>query len=84
MDKQQYLTARALVRQNGRAAYAWIAAGFGWPIANALRDLADAQDWLAERADIVAYCARQGVAVDARSTRPAREYRQGRWAGVQA
>ena len=33
-----------------------------------IRDLADAQDWMAERADIVGWCKRAGVAVNARQT----------------
>lgn len=62
MTKQQYKRARRMVRDNGRSAYAWIArqCGGDWTVANKLRELADAQDWLAERADIVGWCKREG------------------------
>ncbi len=63
MTKTEYRQARRLIRDNGRAAYNWLGA-----VGEALRDLADAQDWLAERADIVAWCKRDGVAVNARQT----------------
>ena len=77
MTKQQYKRARRMIRDNGRSAYAWIArqCGGDWTLANALRDLADAQDGLAERADIVAWCKLAGVAVNARQT--SRNYRVG-------
>jgi hypothetical protein len=62
MTKQQYRRARRMIRDNGRSAYAWIAQQMGgdWTVANKLRDLADAQDWMAERADIVGWCKRKG------------------------
>jgi len=75
MTKTEYRQARRLIRDNGRSAYAWIAQMFGWAVADALRDLADAQDWMAERADIVAWCKRDGIAVNARQT--SRGYRVG-------
>jgi hypothetical protein len=70
MTKEQYKRARRMIRDNGRSAYAWIAQQMGgdWTVANKLRDLADAQDWMAERADIVGWCKRAGVAVNARQT----------------
>lgn len=55
MTKTQYRRARRLIRDNGRTAYAWIAKTYGWVLADKLRDLNDAQDWLKEREDIVAY-----------------------------
>jgi hypothetical protein len=63
MTKTQYKRARRMIRDNGRSAYAWIArqCGGDWTAANALRDLADAKDWLAERADIVGFCKREGL-----------------------
>jgi hypothetical protein len=33
-----------------------------------LRDLSDAQDWLAERADIINWCQRNGVSCNPRQT----------------
>lgn len=75
MNRTEYRQARRLIRDNGRSAYAWIATMFGWAVAEALRDLADAQDWMAERADIVGWARREGVAVNARQT--SRGYRVG-------
>jgi len=65
MSKQQYRRARRLIRDNGRAAYEWLDQVGG----DALRALADAKDWLAERADIVSYCQREGIACTVRHTR---------------
>ena len=70
MTKTEYRKARRLIRDNGRSAYNWLG-----NVGAALRDLADAQDWMAERADIVAWCKREGVAVNARQT--SRGYRVG-------
>jgi len=69
MTRSEYRQARRLIRDNGRIAYRWIANKFGWPVADRLRELAAAQDWLAERADIVGYCAREGIACTAKHTR---------------
>ena len=63
MNKTQYRAARRLIRDNGAFAYKWLGQD-----GEALRDLANAQDWLAERADIVAYCRRDGLACNARQT----------------
>lgn len=60
MNRTEYRTARRWIRDNGRTAYRWIAARHSWEIADALQDLACSQDWLQERADIVAYCKRTG------------------------
>ncbi len=75
MTRTEYRQARRLIRGNGRSAYAWIAQMFGWSVADALRDLADTQDWIAERADIVAWCKRESVPVNSRQT--SRGYRVG-------
>lgn len=84
MTRTQYRRARRLIRDNGRTAYTWIAKTYGWVLADKLRDLNDAQDWLKEREDIVAYCRRKGLATTPRHTRPAGEYFGGRWLGVQS
>jgi hypothetical protein len=63
MNRKQYQAARRLIRDNGRAAYRWLGAD-----GEKLQGLADVQDWLAERADIVAYCKRQGIPCTARHT----------------
>lgn len=68
MNRTDYRTARRWIRDNGRMAYRWIAERYGWDNADRLRDLADSQDWLAERADIVAYCRREGLACNVRHT----------------
>lgn len=68
MTRTEYRTARRWIRDNGRMAYRWIANSFGWGAADSLRDLADAKDWLQERAEIVAYCKRDGLACNARHT----------------
>lgn len=83
MTKTQYRRARRLIRDNGRTAYAWIAKTYGWVLADKLRDLNDAQDWLKEREDIVAYRRSGGIRCTPRDTRPIREYQGGRWLGVQ-
>jgi hypothetical protein len=84
MTKQQYKRARRMIRDNGRSAYAWIAQQMGgdWTVAGKLRDLADAKDWLAERADIVRWCKRTGSHCTPFHTRPASEYQTGKWIGV--
>ena len=68
MDKQNYRTVRRWIRDNGQCAYRWIASSYGQNIADKLRDLNSAQDWLVERADIVAYCHREGLACTVRHT----------------
>lgn len=63
MNKTQYRAARRLIRDNGAFAYKWLGAA-----GEQLRDLANAQDWLAERADIVAYCRRDCLQCNPRQT----------------
>lgn len=66
MTKTEYIQARRLIRDNGRSAYAWIAQMFGWEVAEALRDLADAQDWIAERAAAALAAEREALAAEGR------------------
>jgi hypothetical protein len=61
MDRKQYREARRIIRDNGMIAYRWLAAEHGSLNMEALRDLENAQDWLAERADIVDSCNRKGI-----------------------
>lgn len=68
MNRTEYRTARRLIRDNGQSAYAWIAQMFDWATANALRELATTKDWLAERADIVDWCKREGKHCTPRQT----------------
>ena len=70
MNRTEYRTARRWIRDNGRTAYRWIAAHHGQAIADDLQDLANAQDWLQERADIVAYCKRKSLTCTPFTTRP--------------
>lgn len=63
MNRKAYRRARRIIRDNGRIAYRWLGED-----GEKLRALADSQDWLAERADIVAYCQRQGVECTVRHT----------------
>jgi hypothetical protein len=59
MTRQEYKQARRLLRDNGRMAFRWIK---DEEVREALRDLRDGQDLLAERQDIVLYCQREGFA----------------------
>jgi len=81
MNRQTYRQARSLIRANGRSALKWLGQEarqkMTW-----LLDIQDSTDWLKERADILSYCAREGLVVNVRHTRPAREYRYGQWMGV--
>ncbi len=67
MNKTEYLKARRLIRDNGRYALRWL----GAEAAKVMDALVYGQscDWLAERADIVAYCKREGLACNVRHTR---------------
>lgn len=59
MNRTEYEQARRLLRANGRYAFRWIE---DEEAREALRDLRDGQDLLAERLDIVLYCQREGIA----------------------
>ena len=83
MNKATYRAARRLIRDNGRAALRWMGQQTKDEMARLL-DEQDSTDWLKERADILAYCAREGRVVNVRHTRPSREYRHGQWMGVAA
>jgi len=63
MTRTEYRKARRLIRDNGAYAYRWLGAD-----GERLRNLANEQDWLAERADIVAWCKREGCACNPRQT----------------
>ena len=68
MNKQQYQLARRWIRDNGRAAYFWVGQRFGREVSSRLLDLSQEQDWLQERADVVAYCKREGLHCTPRHT----------------
>lgn len=82
MNRTQYNEARRLVRQNGKAAIKWMEAEAAKVMDVLLFGQED--DWLAERADIVGYCKRDGLVCNVRHTRPTREYQKGHWMGVAA
>lgn len=67
MTKAQYRQARRLIRDNGRYALNWLdgatRAAFDHLLFNQ-----DSTDWLAERADIVGWCKREGKPCTPRQT----------------
>ena len=60
MNRTQYRQARRLLRDNGRFALKWLDTK-GREVMERLLDEHKAQDALAERADILAYCQRIGT-----------------------
>lgn len=66
MTKAEYRKARRLIRDNGRYALRWLVP----EVAKVMDVLVFGQqcDWLAERADIVGYCRREGVPCTVRHT----------------
>ncbi len=69
--KETYRNARRLIRDNGRSAYRWLG-DFG----EALQNLANEQDHLQERADIIAWCKREGIVTNVRCTQPLKQLRK--------
>lgn len=66
MNRTEYRAARRLIRDNGRYALRWLSAE-----AFAVMDVlvwGQQKDRLAERADIVAYCKREGIECNPRQT----------------
>ncbi|MBS0571870.1 MAG: hypothetical protein JSS08_01255 [Proteobacteria bacterium] len=66
MSRQEYRKARKLIRENGRFAIRWLN-----PQAADIMDVlffGQIKDRLAERADIVAYCKREGLYCNPRMT----------------
>lgn len=68
MTRTEYRNARRLIRDNGRYALRWMNRAT-FEAMDALLTIADSKDRLAERADILAYCAREGIACNVRHTR---------------
>ena len=68
MTKTQYRAARRLIRDNGRYALNWMDTATRAAFDHLLFNIQDSTDWLAERAEIVAWCRRDGVAVNVRQT----------------
>lgn len=67
MTRTEYRKARRLIRDNGRYALRWMSAEV-FAVMDALQTVKDSTDRLAERAGIVAYCKREGIACNARQT----------------
>lgn len=66
ISKKEYRAARRLLRDNGRYALRWLSDS-----ARAVFEELDAgTDWLANRASIVAWCRREGIACNVRHTQP--------------
>lgn len=65
MNRHEYNNARRMIRDNGRYALKW----FIPTVQNDMRyllDIQDATDQLAERADIITYCKREGISYNFR------------------
>ena len=66
MKRTEYKAFRRLIRDNGRYALNWIKGAARDELDHLLFNIQDSKDLLAERADIVAYCKREGVAYNFR------------------
>lgn len=67
MTRTEYRQARRLIRDNGRYALRWMTEAVSARM-DQLLTIKDATDRLAERAEIVAYCKREGIACNVRQT----------------
>ncbi|WP_426197175.1 hypothetical protein [Massilia sp. DWR3-1-1] len=67
ITRAEYRKARRLIRENGRCAFRWLAPEV-FVVMDILQAIQDGKDRLAERADIVAYCKRQGIRCNPRQT----------------
>jgi hypothetical protein len=77
MNRAEYQEARRLLRDNGRYAFRWIK---DEAAREALRDLRDGQDLLAERASLIDWCKRNGHAYNFNHLRLVRPH----WSGLSA
>ena len=68
MNRKTYNKTRRLIRDNGRYALNWMNAIDREEWDHLLFNIQDSTDWLAERADIVAWCKREGVTCNPRQT----------------
>lgn len=68
MNRTEYRKARRLCRDNGRYALRWLDTAARAAMEHLLFNVQDSQDWLAERADIVGYCKREGLNYSPRLT----------------
>jgi hypothetical protein len=67
ITRAEYRKARRLIRENGRCAYRWLSHEV-FVVMDILQTIQTGKDRLAERADIVAYCARHGIRCNPRQT----------------
>lgn len=68
MNRKTYQTTRRMIRDNGRYALNWMTPELRAQWDHLLFNIQDTNDWLSERADIVAWCNREGVACNPRQT----------------
>lgn len=67
MTRTEYRKARRLIRDNGRYALRWMAEAVSAQM-DQLLTIKNTTDRLAERAEIVAYCKREGIQCNPRQT----------------
>ena len=67
MNRKEYRAARRLIRANGYYALRWMTIDDAATMDH-LRLIKNATDPLAERASIIAYCKREGIACNVRHT----------------
>ena len=67
MTRIEYRKARRLIRDNGRCALRWMAEAISAQM-DQLLTIKNTTDRLAERAEIVAYCKREGIQCNPRQT----------------
>ncbi|WP_322075529.1 hypothetical protein [Burkholderia cenocepacia] len=70
MTRTEYQKARRLIRDNGRYALRWLPTEHRAAMDHLLFNIQDSIDKLAERADIIGYCAHQGIECNVRHTAP--------------
>ncbi len=67
MTRIEYRSCRRMLRDNGRSALRWMGSSHAQTM-DQLLAIADSKDRLQERADIVAYCHREGLSCNVRQT----------------
>ncbi|CAB3972286.1 MULTISPECIES: hypothetical protein [Burkholderia] len=68
MNRIEYRNARRLIRDNGRYALRWLPAEQRDALDHLMFNIQDSTDQLAERADIIAHCQREGAYCTPRHT----------------
>lgn len=67
INRKQYRKARQIIRENGYYGLRWLTKEAA-EVMDQLRTIQDSADHLAERASIIAYCARVGAECNVRHT----------------